>query len=187
MVARMVEEVQKDVPQGPRFRDKDGIRKVPFLVNSQGFPFIRIKRHQPRNLSRVLRQKRDKYWQRSNIVHFIEEYFQPLERYEDEWEELIQNQQGNLAGCVKDRDGREQKEEEKGTYLEEMEDAHREARDLWYGMRDKQIQLADRMRTIVQTEKQLAEEERARAIKQGKIKKDSSSLVKKSNRPTSQW
>ncbi|OQE24601.1 hypothetical protein PENSTE_c007G05657 [Penicillium steckii] len=41
-----------------------GIRKVPFLVNARGLPFLRIKKPQPRNVSGVIRNKLERRWKR---------------------------------------------------------------------------------------------------------------------------
>ncbi|KAJ5221718.1 Complex 1 LYR protein [Penicillium citrinum] len=41
-----------------------GIRKVPYLVNARGLPFLRIKKPQPRNLSGVIRNKLERRWKR---------------------------------------------------------------------------------------------------------------------------
>jgi hypothetical protein len=68
-----------------------GIRKVPFLVSANGFPFIRWKKPQPDSLSRVLTnliRMRLKKWKNFNRVN---DYFVPLAEREDEWDEMMEN------------------------------------------------------------------------------------------------
>ncbi|KAL2837906.1 hypothetical protein BJY01DRAFT_39209 [Aspergillus pseudoustus] len=64
-----------------------GRRHVPVLVNARGVPFLRIKKPQPQNLTRVLRQKLEHRWsvieRRDRLrldMYFAED--------EDEWDRL---------------------------------------------------------------------------------------------------
>lgn len=45
-------------------RNVNGRRKVPFLVNARGVPFLQFKKPQPQNLSGVIRGKLEKRWNR---------------------------------------------------------------------------------------------------------------------------
>lgn len=45
-------------------REANGRRKVPFLVNARGVPFLRFKKPQPQNLSGVIRSKLENRWHR---------------------------------------------------------------------------------------------------------------------------
>lgn len=45
-------------------RQANGRRRVPFLVNARGVPFLRFKKPQPQNLSGVIRSMLEKRWHR---------------------------------------------------------------------------------------------------------------------------
>jgi len=75
-----------------------GKRKVPFLVSANQLPFIRWKKPQPANVSRVLRSLRDQRDRRFLYKFDLENYFIPLAQYEDEWDKTLVKEFGREMG-----------------------------------------------------------------------------------------
>lgn len=70
----------------------NGVRKVPFMVNANSFPFVRWKKPQPANVSRVLRQSIKQNQKRISYVHALMDFWIPLAHYEDRWDEIVRQQ-----------------------------------------------------------------------------------------------
>ena len=79
-----------------------GIRKVPFLVNGNGIPFLRIKKPQPVALSMRIERMilwREKRW---DNIKFLEQHLITAAWGEDNWERMLVNEFGSreeLAGA----------------------------------------------------------------------------------------
>lgn len=71
-----------------------GPRHVPILCSANGVPFLRLKKPQPPSLSRMLRFKID---QRQKVfdqkVLFVN-YWLPIARQEDEWDDILERESG---------------------------------------------------------------------------------------------
>ncbi|GAT27098.1 DNA repair protein [Aspergillus luchuensis] len=65
----------------------NGKRRVPVLVNARGFPFLLIKKPQPKFLSAVLDSKLKRRWKRMERLKRLESEL-PMARDEDEWDLL---------------------------------------------------------------------------------------------------
>ena len=70
-------------------RSVPGVRRVPYMVDAQGVPFVRYGKPQPMNVSRVIRQKIEAYRKKTLYRHNLGEYWMPLARYEDKWDVLL--------------------------------------------------------------------------------------------------
>jgi hypothetical protein len=127
-----------------------GIRRVPILVDAGGFPFIRYKKPQPENVSRMLRQKivqKQKHW---NYTHKLEEQLLPMAEQEDQWDALVERETGNpIEG---EGDG--------SSFLAEMKEEKRNMQKLMSANRKRLEQRIAVMTNIVFKEKRLAAEER---------------------------
>lgn len=66
-----------------------GQRQVPRIASANGIPFLRLTKPQPAALSRVLRQKLARRVERFHRRVELQNYWLPLARQEDEWDELI--------------------------------------------------------------------------------------------------
>ncbi|KAJ4311908.1 hypothetical protein N0V94_007711 [Neodidymelliopsis sp. IMI 364377] len=66
-----------------------GPRRVPVIASANGIPFLRLTKPQPPALSRVLRQKLDRRITRFHRKVLLENYWMPLARQEDEWDNLM--------------------------------------------------------------------------------------------------
>lgn len=64
------------------------------LCSANGIPFLRIKKPQPPSLSRILRQKIA--WRQTSFDRriLIGNYWMPLARQEDEWDEILRTSLG---------------------------------------------------------------------------------------------
>lgn len=66
-----------------------GQRQVPRIASANGIPFLRLTKPQPAALSRVLRQKLARRVERFHRRVELQNYWLPLAKQEDEWDELI--------------------------------------------------------------------------------------------------
>ncbi|OCK97607.1 uncharacterized protein K441DRAFT_501463, partial [Cenococcum geophilum 1.58] len=74
-------------------------RHIPVIASANGLPFLRFKKPQPANLSRVLNQKldaRNKGFDRRNI---LQNYWMPLAAHEDAWDEILHSHIGLGSWC----------------------------------------------------------------------------------------
>lgn len=151
----------------------EGIRRVPVLVDANGLPFIRYKKPQPENVSRMLRQKleqRQKLW---NHLHNLESYFLPLAEYEDNWDAILEKNTGNTLKGVKDG----------ATFHDEMKAAKRNTQDL---MRKEVAKLTLRvqvMTNIILKEKELAVKERDERRRSSREKREAHNVEDASQAP----
>ena len=116
-----------------------GRRRIPVLVNARGVPFLRIKKPQPQNLSRVIRTKLENRWKRIVRRDRLEQVIaQGME--EDYWDELV-DQRESFSWATEARSSFA----EVCLQIEEGDKKNKE--------------LSEAMWTIVLAEKKLAEEE----------------------------
>lgn len=124
-----------------------GIRKVPFIVNANGIPFLRYKKPQPENVSRSIRNMVNSHNEQIYSRRVLEEFYLPLSEYEDEWDEILR-----VNGCW--RSGIEEP-----TWLEAYEGQLDEVNtrlDIW----DQTIlETGKKLFDIVKAEQALAEKE----------------------------
>lgn len=134
-----------------------GQRQVPKLVNARGIPFLRIKKPQPQNLSRIIRYKlrfKDKLIERRDRL-LVETLFA---KDEEDWDRLITGQplteqviyaQHYLPWV-------------EGTWLESPLECYKKAYYDNIEFEKKQQALAEKLWKIVLAERKLAAEEEAR-------------------------
>lgn len=134
-----------------------GQRQVPKLVNARGVPFLRIKKPQPQNLSRIIRYKlrfKDKLIERRDRL-LVETLFA---KDEEDWDRLLTGQtltekvihaQNHLAWV-------------EGTWLESPLECYKKAYYDNIEYEKKQQALAEKMWEVVLAERKLASEEEAR-------------------------
>lgn len=130
-----------------------GVRKVPFMANANGFPFVRWKKPQPKSLSRVLRQNIQRRQRRLNLQVDLADYWVPLAAYEDRWEELVEQQLGKTQDELGEADGRV-------LFVTSMREELRKVNKLIYEQIVRTKALTDRMQAIVDRERELATEEK---------------------------
>ncbi|KAK2755930.1 E2 ubiquitin-conjugating protein mms2 [Arachnomyces sp. PD_36] len=65
-----------------------GRRRVPVLVSARGVPFLRIKKPQPRSLSRAINSKLDRRFKRVQTRERLEGELD-MARLEDKWDEMV--------------------------------------------------------------------------------------------------
>ncbi|KAL2810468.1 hypothetical protein BJX63DRAFT_316200 [Aspergillus granulosus] len=120
-----------------------GRRHVPVLVNARGIPFLRIKKHQPKNLSRVIRQKLDNRWsvieRRDRLV--VEMYFA---QDEDEWDRMTTGMESE-------------------TWYNTVRTSYEETLAYIKAIDDKNTKLAESMWKVVLAERELATKEKLAA------------------------
>jgi hypothetical protein len=139
-----------------------GIRRVPVLVDANGLPFIRYKKPQPENVSRMLRQKleqRQKLW---NHLHNLESYFLPLAEYEDKWDAIVERNTGKKLDGV-DREA---------TFWNEMKAAKISTQELMRKEVTKQKDRVQVMTNIILKERELAALERDERRKLAREKRE---------------
>ncbi|KAF2431140.1 hypothetical protein EJ08DRAFT_696813 [Tothia fuscella] len=82
----------------------EGIRKVPNFVNASQLPFLRWKKPQPENVSRVIRDLYKQRIKRLDYVHQLQDYYIPLAQYEEDWDMHLKREFGAVEGS-RDREG----------------------------------------------------------------------------------
>jgi hypothetical protein len=136
-------------------RTVNGVRKVPFMVNANGFPFVRWKKPQPANVSRVLRQNIKQHQKRVSYIYALTDFWIPLAQYEDQWEEIVRQQ------CEVPQDLGESMEGE--LYAQVMREELAAVHRLIYEKQTRSIELATKMQDIVDREAELAMAEKEQA------------------------
>ncbi|KAF2813397.1 uncharacterized protein BDZ99DRAFT_460645 [Mytilinidion resinicola] len=131
----------KALEQHPR-PTVSGRRGIPKLVSASGVPFLRFTKPQPRNLSRIIRQKIDGKNKRfeTRVIH--SNYWLPLAQQEDAWD-------GLLMRWVKP-------EEREPRWAEEHRIALKDILRKSEEKKDETIRLAKLMQNIVERETELA-------------------------------
>ncbi|KAL1964682.1 hypothetical protein VTN77DRAFT_6708 [Rasamsonia byssochlamydoides] len=125
-----------------------GRRRVPVLVNARGIPFLRIKKPQPQNLSRVIRNKLDRRWkwiERRDRLE-IELLFA---KDEDYWDRLVVDEESPSLN------------KESPSWADAVKESIRDVVTKISESDRKNKELAEAMWNIVLAEKKLAEEEEA--------------------------
>ncbi|CAO2650747.1 Nn.00g020390.m01.CDS01 [Neocucurbitaria sp. VM-36] len=69
-----------------------GPRHVPILASANGVPFLRLTKPQPPALSRILRQRLERKQSLFDMMIFLANWWMPLCRQEDEWDERMNRQ-----------------------------------------------------------------------------------------------
>jgi hypothetical protein len=132
------------------------VRKVPFMVNANGFPFVRWKKPQPANVSRVLRQLIKTHQKRISYVHALTNFWIPLSQYEDQWDEIVRQQ------CKIPQDMEVSMEED--LYASTMREELAAVNGLINERRKRSNELAKKMQGIVDREAELAKMESEQAM-----------------------
>ncbi|KAL9130185.1 MAG: hypothetical protein Q9217_001579 [Psora testacea] len=136
-----------------------GRRHIPKLVNACRFPFLRIKKPQPAQLSRMIR---DSIETRENRIRRSQELQTQIEiaKEEDEWDDILSRELGvsKIAG--------------EGSWTTAPHDALGDIKQAHERVLKKRMEMAARMADIVEKEVALAAEEkrRRREIKHEKRK-----------------
>ncbi|KAF2266948.1 hypothetical protein CC78DRAFT_531373 [Lojkania enalia] len=84
---------QKELDAHPR-KVLSGPRHVPILASANGLPFLRLKKPQPENLSRMLRQKLDSRMSLFDKKVLLLNYWAPIAINEDMWDEILRKECG---------------------------------------------------------------------------------------------
>jgi hypothetical protein len=132
----------------------EGTRKVPFLVNAAGLPFIRWKKPQPENVSRVLKTKLAVRQRRLDEMDAVEGKLAPMADREDEWDRLV----GQLNDAEK---GTKDLTDRPNSFAGEVKVYEDDLRKAFAESDEKSIQLGKRFTAIVLKERQFAQRERA--------------------------
>lgn len=132
-----------------------GQRKIPILVNARGVPFLRIKKPQPQNLSRVLRQLQERKIKLTDRYQRlqVETLFA---KDEENWDRIIN---GETPLEITDESSI------KGSWAQSARDARAKANRENLEFQEKQLKLAEKMWEVVQAERKLAEKEEAQREK----------------------
>jgi hypothetical protein len=131
----------------------DGIRKIPHLIDANGFPFVRWKKPQPRSVSRVLRQNIEQRQTRMDLLANLNEFWIPLSQYEDKWDEMVKKraeEEGKVDGV----------EQDKVLFATAMREELYSVLQLMREKSQRARALAEKMQAIVDREVELAREER---------------------------
>jgi hypothetical protein len=129
----------------------EGIRKAPFFVSASQLPFVRWKKPQPPYVSRVIRDLQKQRQHRHDRRYALMDYFIPLAKNEDEWDE-------RMLSLMKQQEN--DKEKTDGTWLAPMLAQLDDVSESIMEMNKKSSELAKRMLDVVNQEKQLVETEK---------------------------
>lgn len=136
----------------------NGPRHVPILVSANGIPFLRLGKPQPRNLSRVLRQKMAASVKNFERKVILEKYWEPIARLEDQWDDMVKK----LNGVKKEGD--------KELWVGSVIDARKEEMTKFLDMQQKNREIAAKMQRIVDQEMKLAQKEGVKVVRGRKNK-----------------
>ncbi|KAK3062886.1 hypothetical protein LTS18_003174 [Coniosporium uncinatum] len=141
-------------------RDVKGRRHIPHMVNANGVPFLRFKRPQPENLTRLLRSKMESKFKRVEREQELEGYWVPLAEGEDGWDEVLKRCCGPLP-ATRWKQGEGEGEAARETkwvdvYKQALWDVRRAVKETERGNRE----LARKMTDLVGREQVLADKER---------------------------
>ncbi|KAF1930819.1 uncharacterized protein M421DRAFT_57499 [Didymella exigua CBS 183.55] len=95
-----------------------GQRQVPRIASANGIPFLRLSKPQPAALSRVLRQKLDRRIERFHRRVELQNYWLPLAKQEDEWDELVLPQLRRREDEIRWADAMHEAERQNGVIYE---------------------------------------------------------------------
>lgn len=133
------------------------VRRVPYFTQGNMMPFLRIKKPQPANLSRVLRNKIDQKQARLARMAVLRNYYVPLAACEDKWDVVLERECGVVAPAKEVLPGELVREE--GSWAEEFDRQAGELMQLQKEESRQRMELGKRMWNIVEVERQLAEKE----------------------------
>jgi len=120
----------------------EGVRRVPTLVNANGWPFVRYKRRQPENVSRMLRRLQATARKRYKNLEYLRKEALPLAYYEDHWDAQV--------GLYDDN----------ADFVTSVLELKKQAESKILSMENKREGMILRMTEIVLKERELAEKER---------------------------
>ena len=124
------------------FAKTSGPRHVPILASANGVPFLRLTKPQPPALSRMLRQRLQRKIDLFDSKVLLGNWWLPVCRQEDDWDDLLKGQLGNDEDSVKWTDAVRQAETENHwAYERDL----RKDRDMMRDMQaivDKEMELA---------------------------------------------
>lgn len=150
-----------------------GIRKAPFLVNAGGLPFIRWKKPQPKNVTRVIQTKiKTRQWRRDKL-HEIDEVMLPMAHHEDRWDTLMFQLENREKGV-------EVSGQKRAKYVHAVENYRQELVDLYKQDDQRLRQMSRRFTDIVLKEQEYVKIEK----KQRKAASKARRRLKKQSRKT---
>ena len=117
------------------------------MVDAQGIPFVRFKKPQPMNLTRVIRQTLTRHRKSRLLINNMQRFWTPLSEYEDDWDSLVSSHCGH-------------KETDEVTYTEAAREHYWSIREGQQTDAQKSTDLAKKMLAIVDKEAELAEKEK---------------------------
>jgi hypothetical protein len=123
------------------------------MVDASGFPFLRWKKPQPHNLSRVLRQSIETRQKRVTRQWNLSEYWIPLAEYEDRWD-------GLMKALTVEEEKDDGEEREAALFVTPMREELREMGRLMYEQTQRTKALVEKMQGIVDRETEIAAEEK---------------------------
>ena len=165
-----------DPPARPLSAFPGGVRKPPTLAATNGVPFLRLAKPQPRFLERVLRQKSQRRAKR--IERLLELQFDDMETagYEDDWEDLVDEMLAE-HGQKQQQQQQQQQQKKKKQGPKQVEPSYQDT--LWDVVvhlskvinleREDMVARAKAMWQIVQAEEEMAlKEEKERLVREGR-------------------
>ncbi|KAK3079304.1 hypothetical protein LTS18_005190 [Coniosporium uncinatum] len=144
-------------------RDVKGRRHIPHVVNANGVPFLRFKRPQPENLTRLLRSKMENKFRRVEREQELEGYWVPLAGGEDGWDEVLERCCGPLPTTTrwKQEEGKAVRETKwVDVYKQALWDVRRAVKETERGNRE----LTRKMTDLAGREQVLADMERGTRV-----------------------
>ncbi|KAF2401315.1 hypothetical protein EJ06DRAFT_465476, partial [Trichodelitschia bisporula] len=70
----------------------EGIRRVPRMISANQVPFIRWKKPQPRNVSRIIRWEIDNRRKETDRRHNLHDYYISITEHEDKWDSILERE-----------------------------------------------------------------------------------------------
>jgi len=137
-----------------------GPRKVPFLVHATGLPFVRWKKPQPENVTRLLQTKIVKRQRRLDDLDAIENQLGPMATLEDNWDSLVKRLKKEESGKNQNTCVLEVDDQWSGSFKQDIFEYEGQLRRMFHETDSRSIQLAKRFTAIVLKERELAEKER---------------------------
>ncbi len=121
------------------------------MASANGIPFLRLTKPQPVALSRVLHQKLARRIERFHRRVELQNYWLPMAKQEDEWDELIAAQLWKREDTVR--------------WTDAVHEAERKNSELYEKELAKDLRIAKNMQRIVDEETKLALEEGQEVIR----------------------
>lgn len=150
-------------PPRPLSSFPSGVRKPPTLCDTTGVPFLRMKKPQPRFLSRILLQKSRRRAKRIFNILEMEDSGMADAEAEDQWDTMME-----ALGAAKEA-GRRRKGVQERTYKQTMWDAVVYMSDLTNRERIDMVARGQAMWKMVLAEQELAlQEEKERLVREGR-------------------